>query len=91
MRLHLTHKITVLTKEGCHLCERAVDTLREQLISHAFDLEIMDISKDQSLFEKYFLKIPVVRLDGKDVFVAEQIALSDDCRRNLENLVKSLH
>jgi glutaredoxin len=85
------HKITVFSKEGCHLCERAIDTLRELSTKNVFDLEIIDISKDQTFFERYFLKIPVVWLDGKEVFEAEQIAKPDDCKKNLANLVKSLY
>ena len=84
------HKITVFSKEGCHLCERAIDALRELSNDNTFDLEIVDISKDQTLLERYILKIPVVRLDGKDVFEAEQIALPEDCKNNLRNLVRSL-
>lgn len=86
----MPHKITVLSKEGCHLCERAIDTLRDLLNDYPFDLEVIDISKDQSLFKKYFLKIPVVRLDGEDKFEVEQIAFPEDCRKNLGTLVKSL-
>ena len=83
------HKIRLLAKEGCHLCERAIDTLRN-LSTPNFVLEVMDITKDQMLFEKYFLKIPVVQVDGKDVFEVEQIALPEDCRKNLEELVSNL-
>lgn len=87
----LIHKITVLSKEGCHLCEKAIDILRELSMTKYFDLEITDISKDRVLFEKYFLKIPVVRLDGIDVFEVEQIALPSDCKRNIAKLVKDLN
>ena len=81
----------MLSKEGCHLCERAIDTLRELSTYNVFDLEIIDISKDRVLFERYFLKIPVVQLDGRDVFEVEQIALPDDCKKNLGKLVRSLN
>ena len=84
------HKITVFSKEGCHLCERAIDTLRELSNENVFDLEIVDISKDRTLLERYVLRIPVVRLDGEDVFEAEQIALPEDCKKNLGNLVRRL-
>ena len=89
-RVNFVHSITVFSKDGCHLCERAIDTLRDLSVYNSFDLEIIDISKDKEIFERYALKIPVVRLDGKDVFEVEQIALPDDCRKNLTNLVMSL-
>jgi glutaredoxin len=88
--VQLAHKLTVLSKEGCHLCERAIDTLLELSTSYVFDLEVVDISSDETLFKKYFLRIPVICLDGRDIFDAEQLALPNDCRRNLEDLVKSL-
>jgi glutaredoxin len=84
------HKITVFSKDGCHLCERAVDTLKEVSMAGTFELEIVEITGDKTVFEKYFLKIPVVRLDGEDVFEAEDIALPQDCKSKLESLVSHL-
>ena len=72
------------------MCERAIDELRELSNSRSFDLEILDITKDRTLFERYFLKIPVVRINGKDVLEVEQIAGPTDCKRNLEALVMNL-
>ncbi|MDG6922324.1 MAG: glutaredoxin family protein [Nitrososphaerota archaeon] len=87
----MIHTITVLSKEGCHLCERAIQTLRDLSMTKRFYLEIVDISKDRVQFEKYFIKIPVVRLDGKDVFEVEQIALPNECKKNLGKLVENLN
>ncbi len=84
-----SHKITVLAKEGCHLCEGAIDVLRE-LGDRKFELEVLDITKDQGLFQRYFLRIPVIRLDGEDIFEVDQIALKEDCRKELKKLVESL-
>ena len=86
----MTHKISVYSKEGCHLCERAISTLQELASFGKFDLEIIDIKKDEMIFEKYFLKIPVILLDGTAVLEVEQIALPDDCRRKLTALVTNL-
>ncbi len=55
-----------------------------------FELEIVEITGDISIFEKYFLKIPVVHLDGKEVFEVEDIALPQDCEVKLEALVSKL-
>jgi glutaredoxin len=84
------HKITVFSKQGCHLCEMAIETLRDLSTYNSFELEIIDITKDKEVFEKYALKIPVVALDGKEMFEVEEIALADECKRNLTNLVMSL-
>ena len=83
------HKIRILAKEGCHLCERVINTLRD-LSNSNFELQIIDITRDRMLFEKYFLNIPVVQVDGRDVFQVEQIALPEDCRKNLQELVSNL-
>lgn len=89
MKLTL-HKIEVLSKPGCHLCEQAIENLRALLNMTPFDLEIVDITKDENLLRTYMLKIPVIRLDGKDVLEVEAIALPRDSWTKLEDLVLSL-
>jgi glutaredoxin len=64
----------VITKAGCHICESAIQDLIELKKRYGFELETLDILKDASLFDKYWIKIPVVRLDGKDVYEVEEIA-----------------
>ena len=76
-------RVAIYAKEQSIRCE-------ELSTGNVFDLEIIDISKDQTFFERYFLKIPVVWLDGEEVFEAEQIATPDDCKKNLANLVREL-
>jgi glutaredoxin len=84
------HKIIVLAKSGCHLCERAVEVLQSlQKSSHKFELEVADITADDTLYKKYFLKIPVVQLDGADLLEAEDIARPDECRKKLSALVST--
>jgi len=60
--------VTVVSKKGCHLCEKVVVTLTS--LSSTFDLEVkvIDIDDDQGLHDKYWLIIPAVLIDGKDVF-----------------------
>ncbi|MDA4130492.1 MAG: glutaredoxin family protein [Thaumarchaeota archaeon] len=84
------HKIVVYSKDGCHLCERAIDTLRKLSVGNKFVLEIVTINSDQELFRKYFLSIPVVQVNGKDVLDAEDIGLANDCKTKLTNLVQDL-
>ena len=91
MVIDCLHRITVFSKEGCHLCERVVDKLRVLSSGGKFELVIVEITKDKSVFEKYFLKIPVVQLDGIDVFEVEDIALPQDCNSKLETLVLHLN
>ncbi len=84
------HKITVISKHGCHLCERAIQVLESLKTKGNFELEVLYIEDDQSLHDEYWLKIPVVKLDGKDVFEVEEIALPDDCNQKLGQLVSGL-
>ena len=84
------HKIVVFSKPGCHICEQAIEILQSLLKTRTFELEIVDITKNDELFKTYMLKIPVIQLDGKDVLVVEDIALAQDSKVKLENLVLSL-
>ena len=84
------HKIVVFSKPGCHICEQAIEILQSLLKTRTFELEIVDITKNDELFKTYMLKIPVIQLDGKDVLVVEDIALAQDSKGKLENLVLSL-
>ena len=84
------HKIVVFSKPGCHIFEQAIEILQSLLKTRTFELEIVDITKNDELFKTYMLKIPVIQLDGKDVLVVEDIALAQDSKVKLENLVLSL-
>lgn len=84
------HEITVISKHGCHLCERAIETLESLKENSDFELKVIYIENDESLHNIYFLKIPVVRLDGRDVLEAIDIGLPRDCQRKLSDLVLGL-
>lgn len=55
------------------------------------EVRVIDIQSDQDLFQRYFLEIPVIQLDDRDVFKAEDLALQSDCERNIGNLVATLN
>jgi glutaredoxin len=57
----------VYSRPDCHLCEEALAalrTLRERLV---FELQEVDISKDESLHRTYFDRIPVIAVDGEEL------------------------
>jgi glutaredoxin len=61
-------RVTVLHAQGCHLCERAlaqVRALREEL---GFELDEVAIDGDPQLEARYRELIPVVEIDGEQVF-----------------------
>ncbi|MGI0078758.1 MAG: glutaredoxin family protein [Nitrososphaerales archaeon] len=84
------HKITVISKHGCHLCEKAIQILESLRTRASFELEILYIEDDESLHDSYWLKIPVVRLDGKDIYEAEDIALPSECKEKLERVLSRM-
>lgn len=65
--------VTVVSKKGCHLCEKVAAALNS--LSPRFNLEVsvVDIGDDPGLHDKYWLTIPAVLIDGKDAFDARHI------------------
>ncbi|MGZ5042451.1 MAG: glutaredoxin family protein [Usitatibacter sp.] len=59
-----TPKLTVLSREYCHLCEDMVAALRQFQGRYAFEIEVVDVDRDPRLEEKWGDKVPVL-LDGE--------------------------
>ena len=65
----MIHKVTIMSKPGCHLCEQAVEVVQRIVGSHvAVIIEEVDITQDLDLLEKYRDAIPVVLVDGVERF-----------------------
>lgn len=63
------HKITVMSKPGCHLCEVALQIVQNVVGRNIPVLiEEVDITQDLDLLEKYREDIPVVLVDGVERF-----------------------
>jgi glutaredoxin len=60
--------ITLYSKPDCHLCAHALETLRTLRAELGFELEEQDITRDDVLQRNYFERIPVVALDGEELF-----------------------
>jgi glutaredoxin len=60
--------LTLYTKPDCHLCEEALTTLREVGAELTVELVVRDITTDEALHRAYFERIPVVALDGEELF-----------------------
>ena len=63
--------VTVLGRPGCHLCDEAVAALRGLLVQPAFGevrLELVDIESDEALLAAYLERIPVIVLDGEELY-----------------------
>jgi glutaredoxin len=60
--------VTLYTRAGCCLCDNARRVLREARQSAEFDYEERDIDCDPELLRRYNEAVPVVAIDGVDVF-----------------------
>jgi glutaredoxin len=60
-------RVTLYTKEGCHLCEQALAVIEEVRRRHPFDLTLVDILDDPQAYDLYKHDIPVVLLDGGEI------------------------
>jgi glutaredoxin len=60
--------VTLFTRPGCHLCDEARATLRQIQAAHPFVLHEVDIETDDALFKRYLERIPVIAVDGEELF-----------------------
>jgi glutaredoxin len=60
--------VTVYGRAECHLCEDALDLLRRMRDELAFELVEVDIETDDALHRAYLERIPVIALDGEELF-----------------------
>jgi glutaredoxin len=63
--------VTLYTRTGCHLCEQAEQVLRAEQRTIPFALVTVDIDGDPELARKYGLRVPVVAVDGVELFEYE--------------------
>ncbi|MBK5290221.1 MAG: glutaredoxin family protein [Acidobacteriia bacterium] len=64
----VTKQVRIYTRRGCHLCERVEDLVDSARSLAAFDLEIVDVDSDEALRIQYGQVVPVVAIDGQDLF-----------------------
>jgi glutaredoxin len=60
--------VTLYSKADCHLCDDARTALERVRREVPFDLEELDIEADEALLRAYFERIPVVAVDGRELF-----------------------
>jgi glutaredoxin len=63
--------VTLYTRVGCHLCEEAERVLRAERAAVPFRLDLVDVDRDPDLARRYGLRVPVVAVDGVDLFEYE--------------------
>jgi glutaredoxin len=60
------HRLTLLGKPGCHLCDDARAVLARVAEELGVPWEERDVTSDDALYEEYADRIPVVLLDGRE-------------------------
>ena len=60
--------VIIYSKPGCHLCDVAKETIERAGVAADFNLEVISIETDPTLFEKYKDDIPVILINGVEAF-----------------------
>jgi len=62
--------VTVYTRENCHLCAEAIDTIERVADEEgvAVDIDLVDVDTDEQLRAAYGERVPYVLVDGQPVF-----------------------
>jgi glutaredoxin len=60
--------VTLYGRPGCHLCDEARESLQRVQTRAPFSLQEVDITTDDLLHARYLERIPVVSVDGQDLF-----------------------
>lgn len=62
--------VTVYTREDCHLCSQALDTIEtvRESVDRPVSVELVDVDEDPRLREEYGDRVPYVLVDGTPKF-----------------------
>jgi glutaredoxin len=60
--------VTLYGRPGCHLCDDAREALERVKQRVPFELDEVDITTDDALHARYLERIPVIALNGEELF-----------------------
>lgn len=63
--------LTLYTRDGCCLCDEALEVLERVRAASPFELRTRDIEADDELLARYLERIPVVAHGGEEWFELE--------------------
>lgn len=70
----LQAELTLITRQGCHLCEEAANDLAKVVAMFSalnpdkpYVVEVLDVDSDSSLKERYSEEVPVLLLNGEQI------------------------
>jgi glutaredoxin len=77
--------ITLYGKPGCHLCDEARDAIARAVAGHEVEIQHVDVTLDPVMERRYGERIPVVAVDGEELFqyFVDERALAERLRRDL--------
>jgi glutaredoxin len=64
----MTTTVTLYSRPGCHLCEEARAALENAQTRAPFAIDEINIELDDILHARYLERIPVVAIDGEELF-----------------------
>ncbi len=64
----MTSTVVLYGREGCCLCDEARAVLMKVRAEHPFVFQERDVERDELLLRAYLERIPVVTIDGVEVF-----------------------
>ena len=72
-------RVTVIGREGCHLCADAQALVAQICAETSTDFEVLSIDDDPELADLYWEKIPVILVDGEmfDFWRVNEMRLRD--------------
>lgn len=70
--------VVLYAREGCHLCDEARTVIERVRATEGFSFEEIDIERDDDLLRDYLIRIPVVAVDGEELF---EISVDPDALR----------
>lgn len=59
-------EVTLMTRQGCHLCDVAADDLARILPDYGLRATPVDVDSDPELRAEYGDRVPVILIDGKE-------------------------
>ncbi len=60
------HRVTLITRDGCHLCQDAERRLAALSGELGFELETLDVDADRARANEYSERVPVILIDGAE-------------------------
>jgi glutaredoxin len=71
--------VVLYARDGCHLCDDARAVIERVRASERFVFEEVDIDGDDALVRDYGFRVPVVAVDGHELF---EISVDPDALRS---------